>query len=70
MAPQGDWASQFGAFGQIGLMAGMKTEGNGYVYVKATSWSGADVNDRLAVGLDEQPGLHHRQRRGLSPKSR
>ena len=48
MAPQGDWASQFGAFGQIGLMAGIKTEGNGYVYAKATSWSGADVN---TIGL-------------------
>ena len=48
MAPQGDWASQFGAFGQIGLMAGLKTEGNGYVYAKATSWSGAEVN---TIGL-------------------
>ena len=28
-----------------GLTAGLKTEGNGYLYLKASSWSGAQVNE-------------------------
>ena len=27
------------------MTAGLKTEGNGYFYLKATSWSGADVSE-------------------------
>lgn len=45
MAPQGDWALRFGFYGQMGLTAGLKTENNGYLYLKATSWSGADVSE-------------------------
>ena len=45
MAPQGDWALRYGFYGQMGLTAGIKTESNGYVYLKATSWSGADVSE-------------------------
>ena len=44
-APQGAWSERYGFFGQIGLTAGLKTENNGYVYVKGTSWSGADVKE-------------------------
>ena len=44
-APQGDWATRYGFYGQMGVTAGLKTEGNGYLYLKATSWSGADVNE-------------------------
>ena len=45
MSPQGDWAQRFSRFGEMGLAAGLKTEGNGYLYVKASSWSGAQVNE-------------------------
>ncbi|MED5317754.1 MAG: hypothetical protein VX758_01315, partial [Bacteroidota bacterium] len=45
MAPQGDWALRYGFYGQMGLTAGIKTESNGYLYLKATSWSGADVSE-------------------------
>ena len=45
MAPQGDWALRYGFYGQMGLTAGIKTERNGYLYLKATSWSGADVSE-------------------------
>ena len=45
MSPQGDWAQRYANFGEMGLMAGLKTERNGYVYLKASSWSGADVNE-------------------------
>ena len=57
-APQGDWATRYGfsslglssnnlvpTFTQIGVTAGIKTESNGYLYLKASSWSGADVNE-------------------------
>lgn len=47
-APQGDWSIRYGIFGQMGLTAGLKTANNNYLYVKATSWSGANV---------EEPGL-------------
>ena len=45
LAPQGDWAARYGFFGEVGMTAGLKTESNGYLYVKATSLSGADVNE-------------------------
>ena len=45
MSPQGDWAQRFSRFGEMGLTAGLKTEGNGYLYFKASSWSGAQVNE-------------------------
>lgn len=44
-APQGDWALRYGFYGNVGVTAGLKTESNGYLYLKATSWSGADVNE-------------------------
>ena len=44
-APQGDWALRYGFYGNVGMTAGLKTESNGYLYLKATSWSGADVNE-------------------------
>ena len=44
-APQGDWATRFGFFGQVGMSAGLKTKSNGYMFLKAVSWSGADVKE-------------------------
>ena len=45
MSPQGDWAQRFSRFGEMGLTPGAQNQGNGYLYVKASSWSGAQVNE-------------------------
>ena len=56
-APQGDWAQRYGVFGTVGMTAGLKTERNGYLYVKALSWSGADVTEpQLLSDLTTEQG--------------